>query len=101
MMNEERLLNIILAPHMSEKASIGTQKYNQYIFKVVNDANKAEIKIAIEHLFKTKVNKVRIVNVIAKARRFGQITGKKKGWKKAYVTLLEGQQIDFAGTSKI
>jgi large subunit ribosomal protein L23 len=100
-MKEERLLRIILAPHMSEKASVGAEKISQYIFKVASDANKLEIKLAVEQLFKTKVTKVRIVNVVAKSRRFGQIVGKKKGWKKAYVTLLEGQQIDFAGTTKV
>lgn len=98
-MNEERLLSIILAPHMSEKATLGAGKKSQYIFEVCRDANKIEVKSAIEHLFATKVDKVRIVNVTSKPRRFGKVMGKKKAWKKAYVTLLEGQQIDFAGTS--
>ena len=99
-MNQERLLKIILAPHMSEKAAKGTEKNGEYVFKVSNDAEKAEIKTAIESLFNTKVKKVRVLNVKPKDRRFGAIIGKKKGWKKAYVTLNEGQQLDFAGSSK-
>lgn len=97
-MNEERLLNIILAPHLSEKAALGAEKSSQYIFKVTSDAKKAEIKSAIEYVFNTQVKKVRVVNVTSKSRRFGQITGTKKGWKKAYITLAEGQLIDLAGT---
>jgi len=100
-MNEERLLRIILAPHMSEKAAIGTEKRGEYVFQVSQDANKIEVKQAIEYLFNTKVDKVRVVNVKSKPRRFGSIIGKKKGWKKAYVTLLEGQHIDMTGSTKV
>ena len=98
-MNEERMLSIVLAPHMSEKAAIGTEKRRAYVFQVRQDANKSEVKEAIEYLFNTKVDKVRVLNVKSKPRRFGNIIGKKKGWKKAYVTLLEGQNIDMAGSS--
>lgn len=96
-MNEERLLKIILAPHMSEKAAIAAEKRRQYIFEVLADATKPEIKSAIELLFKTQVEAVRVMNVKTKPRRFGQVQGRSKGWKKAYVTLKPGQEISFAG----
>lgn len=97
-MNEERLLKIILSPHLSEKANIATQEHNQYVFEVCKSATKPEIKEAVENLFKTKVELVRVVNVKKKPKRFGSIQGHSKAWKKAYVTLQAGQQIEFAGT---
>ena len=97
-MKQERLLKIILAPHMSEKAAIGAEKRSEYVFEVVHSATKPEIKEAVELLFKTKVDSVRIVNVKVKPKRFGSIQGHSKMWKKAYVTLETGLQIDFAGT---
>jgi large subunit ribosomal protein L23 len=96
-MNQERLLKVILSPHMSEKAAIGAEKRGEYVFEVASDATKPEIKIAIEQLFKTQVEAVRIVNVKTKPKRFGQVQGRSKAWKKAYVTLQSGQVIDFAG----
>lgn len=96
-MSEERLLKIILTPHLSEKATMA-QNGSQYVFQVCKSATKPEIKSAVELLFKTKVNDVRIVNVKSKPKRFGSILGKSKVWKKAYVTLQPGQQIDLAGT---
>ena len=96
-MNQERLLQIILAPHMSEKAAIGAEKRREYVFEVASDATKPEVKTAIEHLFKTLVQSVRIMNVKTKPRRFGQITGRSKAWKKAYVKLQPGQEISFEG----
>ena len=96
-MKQERLLKVILAPHMSEKASIGTEKYGEYVFKVATCATKHDVKEAIELLFKTKVEAVRILNVKTKPKRFGSIQGRSKAWKKAYVTLESGQQIHFAG----
>ncbi len=98
-MNHERLLKIILSPHMSEKAAIATEKRRAYVFEVASDANKLEIKNAIELLFKTQVEAVRIVNVKPKPRRFGKIQGKSKAWKKAYVSLMAGQEINFAGSN--
>ena len=95
-MNEERLLKIILAPHMSEKAAIAAEKRREYIFEVLPDATKPEIKNAVELLFKTQVQTVRVLNVKTKPRRFGQVQGRSKGWKKAYVTLKPGQEISFA-----
>jgi large subunit ribosomal protein L23 len=100
MTNQERLLKIVLSQHLSEKAAQATEKNNEYVFQVIRDANKAEIKSAIEFLFNTKVDQVRVVNVKTKARRFGNIIGKKKGWKKAYVTLAEGQRLDIADSAK-
>ena len=96
-MNEERLLKIILSPHLSEKANMAMQNNRQYVFRVCKTATKPEIKDAVENLFKTKVQLVRVVNVKSKPKRFGAIQGRSKGWKKAYVTLQEGQQIEYAG----
>jgi large subunit ribosomal protein L23 len=95
--NEERLLKIILAPHMSEKAAIAADKRREYVFEVLPDATKPEVKGAVELLFKTEVACVRVLNVKTKPRRFGQTLGKSKAWKKAYVTLKPGQEISFAG----
>lgn len=97
-MNEERLLKILLSPHLSEKATIATQERRQYVFQVCKTATKPEIKLAVEGLFKTKVELVRIVNVKPKPKRFGGRLGHSKAWKKAYVTLQADHQIDFAGT---
>lgn len=96
-MNEERILKIILAPHMSEKAAIAAEKRREYVFEVIADATKPEIKSAVELLFKTEVHSVRVMNVKSKPKRFGKIEGRSKGWKKAYVTLQPGQEISFAG----
>jgi large subunit ribosomal protein L23 len=96
-MKQHNLLNIIMAPHMSEKAAIGIEKNGEYVFHVNQNATKPEIKEAVEALFKTQVVAVRVMNVKSKPKRFGQIQGKSKAWKKAYVTLQAGQRIDFAG----
>lgn len=98
-MNEERLLSVLLAPHVSEKASVSSHGYPQYVFKVTKDANKFVIKDAVEHLFNVTVRNVRICNVKGKSRRFGRIMGRRKDWKKAYVTLQSGQEIDVAGVT--
>lgn len=96
-MSVERLLQIIVAPHISEKTSLGTEKRNQYVFKVLTSATKPEIKQAVESLFNTKVEEVRVLNVKPKVKRFKNIEGTRKKWKKAYVTLQKGQQIDLLG----
>jgi large subunit ribosomal protein L23 len=96
-MNQERLLKIILGPHMSEKAAIAAEKRREYVFEVISDATKPEIKSAVELLFKTQVEAVRVVNVKTKPRRFGKVEGRSKAWKKAYVKLQAGQEISFAG----
>jgi large subunit ribosomal protein L23 len=85
---------IILAPHISEKSSTVTDRQGQYVFKVCKKANKHEIKDAIEAVFNVKVSEVRVCNVRGKIKRFGQMMGKRKGWKKAYVSLQPGQKID-------
>lgn len=97
MMSQERLLEVILSPHLSEKATIAAQERREYVFEVAKTATKSEIKDAVENLFKTKVQLVRVVNVKTKPKRFGAVLGRSKAWKKAYVTLQEGQQIDLAG----
>jgi large subunit ribosomal protein L23 len=95
--NEERLLKVILGPHVSEKSSIQTEQNNQYVFKVVKDATKSEIRRAIEHLFNVNVLGVTTSNLKGKLKRFGQRLGRHNDTKKAYVRLKEGQSIDFMG----
>ncbi|HVT36860.1 MAG TPA: 50S ribosomal protein L23 [Nevskiaceae bacterium] len=96
-MNVDRLHQIIVAPVVSEKSTRVAEKRNQAVFKVKPDAQKAEIKQAVEALFNVKVTGVQTLNVKGKNKRFGQSAGRRSDWKKAYVTLAEGQQIDFAG----
>lgn len=96
-MNQERLLNIILAPHVSEKSTIAAEKRNEYVFKVIGTATKPEVKDAVEFLFNTKVKSVHIVNVRSKTKMFRGLEGKKKGWKKAYVTLQADQKLETVG----
>lgn len=96
-MNAERLLELIIAPHVSEKTARATEKQNVYTFKVTTKASKPEIKQAVEKLFNTKVEAVRVLNMKPKTRRFRGVEGMKKRWKKAYVTLAEGQKIDLHG----
>jgi large subunit ribosomal protein L23 len=98
MINEERLLKVLLAPHVSEKATLSAETNNTVVLKVVKDANKEEIKAAVEKLFEVEVDSVRTLNVKGKTKRHGQSFGKRKDWKKAYVVLKEGQEIDFAGS---
>lgn len=97
-MNQERLLKIILSPHISEKGTILSEKYNQYVFKVLHSANKQEVKNAIELVFNTKVESVRIVNTKSKVKLFKGIKGKRKAWKKAYVSLEPNEKLDLTGT---
>jgi large subunit ribosomal protein L23 len=94
-MNEERLLKILLAPHVSEKSNRLTDRYNQVVFKVMPDATKPEIKDAVELLFKVKVTGVTVLNVKGKRKRFGALVGRRSDWKKAYVSLEAGHEIDF------
>jgi large subunit ribosomal protein L23 len=94
-MNQERLLNILLAPHVSEKSNRIAERYNQVAFKVTRDATKPEIKDAVELLFKVKVKGVTVLNVKGKRKRFGALSGRRSGWKKAYVSLEAGHEIDF------
>ena len=95
-MRAERLLTIIKAPHISEKASQISGNYQQMVFEVRQDASKPELKAAVEHLFNVKVRSVRVCNTKPKAARFGQIKGQHQAWKKAYVTLEQGSVIDLS-----
>lgn len=94
-----RLLNVILGPHVSEKSARGSELHSQFCFKVAPDATKDEIKQAIESLFEVNVSQVRTLNVKGKAKRFGRFLGRRKNWKKAYVSLQAGQDIDFGALS--
>lgn len=94
-MNQERLMQVLLAPQISEKATYVAEKYEQVIFRVVSDATKPEIKAAVELLFKVDVESVQVSNVKGKVKRFRGAVGRRKGWKKAYVCLKSGQEINF------
>ena len=98
-MSKERILQVLLAPHVSEKASLVADSANQHVFKVLPGANKSEIKQAVEELFEVKVAQVRVMNVKGKTKRFGQRNGKRSDWRKAYVKLAEGQDIALAGAN--
>lgn len=93
-----RRFTIIDRPHLSEKSTMLADKHRQFVFKVLKNASKSEIKQAVESLFNVKVNAVQILNVKAKSRRFKQVEGQLKAWKKAYVSLKAGYDIDFTGT---
>ena len=98
-MNKERLLNLLIQPHVSEKAATVAEKANQYVFRVLEDASKAEVKQAVELMFEVKVEGVNLLNRPGKTRRFKNVAGKRNGFKKAYVRLQAGQTIDFTGAS--
>ena len=98
--NQERLMNVLLAPQISEKATFVAEKNEQVIFKVVSDATKPEIKAAVELLFKVSVDNVQVANVKGKKKRFGKFMGNRKDWKKAYVCLAPGQEINFAASEQ-
>ncbi len=87
-------LTIIKRPLVTEKMTSLQEKYNQYAFEVDNNSNKIEIKRAVEERFDVKVTKVRTMNVLGKVKRLGRFTGRRSGWKKAVVTLAEGQSIE-------
>ncbi len=96
-MSQERLMTVLLGPHLSEKSSTVAEDHNQIVFKVRTDATKGQIKRAVEQLFDVEVEGVRVVNQKGKAKRFGQIRGRRSDWKKAYVRLAPGNDIDFLG----
>ncbi|MEN3112909.1 50S ribosomal protein L23 [Uliginosibacterium paludis] len=93
--SQERLLQVLLAPQISEKATAVAEKHEQVIFRVASDATKPEIKAAVELLFKVQVASVQVLNVKGKVKRFGRSLGQRKGWKKAFVCLKPGQEINF------
>lgn len=94
-MNKERIMQVLLGPVISEKSTIAADVNRQFVFKVVPDARKPEIKKAVEELFDVTVENVRVVNVKGKSKRFGQIKGRRNGVRKAYIRLAEGSDIDF------
>jgi large subunit ribosomal protein L23 len=93
--NQERLMQVLLAPQVSEKSTFVAEKNEQVVFRVVGNATKPEIKAAVELLFKVEVESVQVANVKGKQKRFGKMTGRRKNWKKAYVCLKPGQEINF------
>ena len=94
--SQERLLNVLVAPQISEKATYVADKNEQVIFRVASDATKPEIKAAVEMMFKVSVKSVQVSVVKGKQKRFGRYTGRRSDWKKAYVCLEPGQEINFA-----
>ena len=98
-MSKERLMKILLSPVVSEKSAMAADSANQFAFKVAMEATKPEIAEAVELMFDVKVDTVRTVNVKGKQKRFGAVLGKRNNWKKAYVRLQEGHDIDFAGSA--
>jgi large subunit ribosomal protein L23 len=94
--HRERLMQVLLGPHVSEKAT-GLAEAGQIVFKVRGDATKAEIRKAVEFLFEVKVQRVAVVRIPAKKKKFGQRAGTRAAWKKAYVRLAPGQDINFMG----
>lgn len=95
-MNNERLMKVLLSPVVSEKSSIVADANGQYTFRVATDASKREIAKAVEKMFDVKVDRVQVVNVKGKKKRFGAIQGRRSDWRKAYVRLMPGSEIDFS-----
>ena len=97
--NPERLMQVILSPQISEKATFIGEKHNQIIFRVVPDATKPEVKAAVELMWKNQkveVESVRVSNVKGKEKRFGRFMGRRSSWKKAYISIKAGQEINFS-----
>ena len=94
---QERLMNVVLGPHISEKTTTVGERDNQVVFRVRRDATKQEIRAAVELLFEVEVEGVQVVNHKGKVKRFGQTVGKRPAWKKAYVRLAADSDIDFLG----
>jgi large subunit ribosomal protein L23 len=92
---EERLMKVLLSPTISEKSTFVGEKHNQVVFRVAQDATKPEIKAAVELLFKVKVKDVQVSNVKGKEKKFGSSFGRRRNWKKAYVSVAAGQEINF------
>jgi len=98
--NKEQLMNVLIAPHVTEKTSLAMQNNNQYTFRVKRNATKTDVKQAVELMFEVKVKGVQIVNEPGKTRRFGRLIGRTQDWKKAYVSLVQGQTIDYEARAK-
>ena len=99
-MNREQLMTVLIAPHVTEKTSLAMQNHNQYAFRVRRDATKIDIRKAVELMFDVKVSGVQVVNEPGKTRRFGRTAGRTQDWKKAYVSLAEGQSIDYEARAR-
>lgn len=99
-MKREQLMNVLIAPHVTEKTATAMQNNNQYTFRVQRNATKTDIKAAVELMFEVKVKGVQVVNERGKSRRFGKITGRTQDWKKAYVSLVQGQSIDYEARAR-
>jgi large subunit ribosomal protein L23 len=97
---KERLMNVLIAPHVTEKSSLGLQERNQYAFRVRRDATRTEVRAAVELMFDVKVEGVQVLNEPGKSRRFGNRAGRTQDWKKAYVRLAAGQAIDYENAGK-
>ena len=93
--NAEQLMNVVLAPIVSEKSTLVADKNDQVVFRVADAATKPQIKAAVELLFKVKVESVQVLGVKGKEKRFGRMQGRRRSWKKAYVCLAPGQEINF------
>ena len=98
--SQEKLINLLLSPHITEKTSLAMQNANTYSFRVLRDSSKPEIKAAVELMFGVKVAKVNLVNETGKSRRFGKLQGRTQDIKKAYVRLAPGQTIDYEAKIK-
>ncbi len=98
--SKEQLLNVLIAPHITEKTSLAMQNANQYTFRVRREATKPDIKAAVELMFDVKVRGVRVVNEPGKERKFAKTFGRTQDWKKAYVSLAAGQSIDYESRPK-
>ncbi|MDD4928742.1 MAG: 50S ribosomal protein L23 [Gallionella sp.] len=94
--SQERLMKVLIAPQISEKATYVADKYEQVVFRVATDSTKHEIKAAVEFMFKVVVDSVQVANVRGKVKRSGRFVGRRNNWKKAYVCLASGQEINFA-----
>ena len=99
-MNQERVFKVLIGPHVSEKATVLADGKSQFVFKVATDATKLEIKRAIESLFSVNVAAVNTVNVLGKTKRTARGLGKRNDWKKAYIALQPGQDLDFASSAE-
>jgi len=98
--SQERLMKVLLAPQISEKATYVAEKHEQVIFRVAPDATKPEIKAAVEMMFKVTVDSVQVACVKGKVKRSGRFVGRRNNWKKAYVCLASGQEINFAASEQ-
>ena len=98
--SKDYLSTVVIAPHVSEKAARIATEGSQYVFRVRRNATKPEIRAAVEFLFEVKVDTVNVVNQPGKAKRFGRSSGRRQDWKKAYVRLAEGQQIELGGSER-